>query len=326
MALALLTLTTLACRPADAPRDAGVRGLQDGGREVVLGRCPTTGAGAMEGDVCFTVTPAEAGLPAEGSGATVPQYALRPPANARGQLVLFFNGSGGSPRAGTGTSAGSFYGVARAQGFHVLAVSYLSGTAVGSLCRNDDACFEPTRATILTGIEQPGASTSLGEVAPDEGVFERVVATLRLLEAGDPMGGWARYLDASVTGDAERAIRWESVVVSGHSQGGGHAALIAKRQKVARAVMLASPCDGDGAAVASWLSSATGWKTPPSDLRGLWTVGDTTCPRAPETWRALGMAASARRDDGPLCAGETAHAAPLRCASNASTWATMLTQ
>jgi hypothetical protein len=304
-------------------QDGGLRG--DAGAAIQLRACPTTGAGAMEGDVCFVLTPAETGLPASGAGATVDQYALRPPANARGVLLLFFNGSGGSPRAGVGTSAGSWYGVARAQGLHVLAPSYVSGSAVGQLCANADACFEPTRTSILSGEFVTGSAASLTDLTVDEGAYERIAAALLVLADSDPAGRWGDFLDRAKLPDAEAAIRWDKVMVSGHSQGGGHAALIGKRNQVARVLMLASPCDGVGASVASWLSSAAGWKTDPSTrFFGLWAVGDTTCPRAPDAWRALGMPASARMDTAASCPSDTPHAAPLRCEANAAWWANAL--
>lgn len=73
-------------------------------------------------------------------------------------LLVHFNGSGGSPRGATGTSTGSWYGVARGAGLHVIGVSYASDSAVGSLCQGDDTCSGPTRATILTGVRQRGAA------------------------------------------------------------------------------------------------------------------------------------------------------------------------
>jgi len=280
----------------------------------------------MEGDVCFVMTPAETGLPAEGGGGTVEQYALRPSSSAKGQLLLFFNGSGGSPRAGAGTADGSFYGVARAQGLHVLAPSYLSASAVGVLCGNDDACFEPTRATILTGAFQRGAANILTDVTYEEGAFRRIVAALETLSEQDPAGGWGDFLDRTMLLDAEAAIRWDKVIVSGHSQGGGHAALVGKRQAVKRVVMLASPCDGVSGAAATWLGSAAGYRTSPATaFFGVAAMGDVICPRAPAIWQALGLPSEAQTRDASLCALESAHGAPLGCRQNAARWAALLT-
>jgi hypothetical protein len=305
-----------------ASSDAGRQ--PDGGRPVVLRRCPTAGPGAMEGDECFLLSPVEAGLDAAGTNATVDQYALRPPSGARGTLLVFHNGSGGSPRAGAGSASGSFYGVARAQGLHVLAVSYSSDTAVGQLCSGQDACFEPTRASLLLGDPQVGAASAVNDLTPGEGVFERVVRALLRLAEGDPSGGWEAFVDRAKLPDAEAAIRWESVYVAGHSQGGGHAALVAKRQRVARAVMLAAPCDGSATEAASWLTRSPAWKTEPARLRGLWSRADATCARAAAAWTAMGFLPEHRDEDASVCAGETPHAAPLRCASNAARWAQRL--
>jgi hypothetical protein len=304
--------------------DGGLRG--DAGAQVSLRRCPMSGAGAMEGEVCFVITPAETGLPASGAGATVDQYALRPPSNPRGQLLLFFNGSGGSPRAGTGTSAGSWYGVARAQGLHVLAPSYVSGSAVGTLCGGLDACFEPTRTTILTGDFVAGTPQSLGDITFDEAAFDRIVAALLTLADSDRDGRWSDFLDRTKLPDAEAAIRWDKVIVSGHSQGGGHAALIGKRQSVARVVMLASPCDSVGGTVATWLSNPAGYRTDPTTkFFGLASTGDTICPRAPDAWQALGMPPTAQTRDAVICPLESPHGSALSCDRNASTWARLLT-
>jgi len=320
-----VVLVSVACgRMQSATSDGGVLRGDAGAR--ALRRCPTTGAGAMEGDVCFVVTPAETGLPASGAGATVDQYALRPLSNPRGLLLLFFNGSGGSPRAGTGTSAGSWYGVARARGLHVLAPSYVSGSVVGALCGGMDACFEPTRTTILTGELVTGTPESLSDVTFDEAAFDRIASALVSLATFDPEGQWGDFIDRSKLPDAEAAIRWDKVIVSGHSQGGGHAGLIGKRQRVARVVMLASPCDAAGGAVATWLSSPAGYKTDPATkFFGLASVGDTTCPRAPDAWQALGMPAAAQTRDAQVCPLESPHGSPLSCDRNAMRWAQVLT-
>jgi hypothetical protein len=316
--LGLVAVSLMACGKSGAvPTDGGI--------VEQLRACPTTGSGAMEGDVCFVVTPAETGLAADGINATVDQYALRPPSGARGVLLVHFNGSGGSPRGATGTSTGSWYGAARGAGLHVIGVSYVSDSAVGSLCQGDDACFEPTRATILTGVKQTGAAAGLPSLTTDDGAFVRVAKLLATLSLRDPDGGWERFVDASLMPDAERAIRWENVFVSGHSQGGGHAALVGKRNAVARVVMLASPCDslrsGQGA---SWLNTASGYATPPATrFFGLGVTGDMTCDAFATNWAQLGMPARAQLL-GSSCAGETAHSAPLRCANNAASWSELL--
>ncbi|MDP1826852.1 MAG: hypothetical protein Q8L48_26505 [Archangium sp.] len=287
--------------------------VSDGG----LRQCPAAG-----GEHCFLLTPAESGL--AGEGADVDQYALRPPTGARGQLLVFLNGSGGAPLAGAAGLEHSWYGVARAEGLHVLGVSYRSGAAVATLCQGDDACFEPTRVSQVTGVLQPGAASALSGLLADEGIEVRLVAALRGLAQRDPDGGWGDFLDSPDGGATE--VRWERLFVSGHSQGGGHAALLGKRHLVARVLMLASPCDAlsDGQ-LASWLSDATGWVTPPSTRYfGLWAQGDGTCAAAPAAWERLGMPDAARDVSADVCAGQAPHSAPLTCVTNEARWRAML--
>lgn len=320
-AAGLVVLGVMACNRATVGPNVPV----DGGVVEALRSCPTSGAGAMEGDTCFVVNPAETGLPADGAGATVDQYALRPPTGGRGELVVHFNGSGGSPRGATGTATGSWYGAARGAGFHVLGVSYSSGSAVGSLCQGADACFEPTRTAILTGVAQTGAAAELSDITLDEGAFTRIARLLVTLALRDPSGEWGRFIDETKLPDAEQAIRWEKVFVSGHSQGGGHAALIGKRNAVARVIMLAAPCDalrsGQGA---SWLDGSSGYATPPATkFFGLGVMADTTCDAFATNWLKLGMPSSAQVI-GSGCAGESAHSAPLNCANNAVHWSALL--
>jgi len=165
-------------RDASAPVDGGTSALRP---------CPTA---MPEG--CFALTPAESGLPAGGTNANVDQYALRPTAApARERLLLFFNGSGGSPPGPATSGAVNWYTVAGDAGLHVLGVSYASNEAVGRLCAgaSREACFVPTRETILRGAFQPGAAEALSSITPDEGVYARVAAALDTLDAGDPIGG-----------------------------------------------------------------------------------------------------------------------------------------
>ncbi len=274
--------------------------------------CPSAAGGT-----CFLLTPHETGL--SGEGADVDQYALRPAGGARGRLLVFLNGSGGSPEGGARGVQDSWYGVARAEGLHVLGVSYRSGAAVGALCRGNDACFEPTRVTQLTGVFQPGAASELRDVVTDEGIEVRLASALRVLAERDPDGGWSDFVET------DGGVQWARLFVSGHSQGGGHAALLGKRHAVERVLMLASPCDAltDGTP-ASWLRDSMGWATAPAtQFFGLWSQGDQTCPAAPANWQRMGLPEAARDSVALQCAGETEHGAPLACTNNGERWKVM---
>lgn len=300
----------------DAPTDA----------TKVLRPCPTTGKGAVAGDACFLLTPAESGLPASGVNATVDQYALRPTSGARGKLVVFFNGSGGSPLAGTrGSATANFYATARAAGLHVIALSYRSDDTIGSLCKGDDACFLPTRRTVMTGVFEAGAAPAVAGMAVHEGALPRLVAALATLSALDPSGGWGAFLDVGAAKPADR-VKWSLVMAAGHSQGGGHAALIGKMFAIDRVVALSSPCDQTSTGPASWLDvgKTTYATSPAAAFHGLGAPGDTICSGYPAIWESLGLAAARRHADATVCAGAAPHGASIECPENAPTWTKML--
>lgn len=288
--------------------------------------CPASGKGAVAGPFCYLLTPAESGLPAAGVNAAVDQYALRPASGARGKLLLFFNGSGGSPIAGTrGPPAQNFYATARAAGLHVLAVSYRSDNAIGTLCKGSDACFLPTRETILSGAYQSGASPALSAIADHEGAYARIAAGLQALAERDPQGGWDAFLDSAAAKPSER-IRWTKVIASGHSQGGGHAVAIARSFAVDRVVTLSSPCDQTLVGPATWLNAAkTAFATSPAAaFHGLGAAGDGICPGYAAIWQVLGLAAERKHADAVVCSGSTPHGASIDCAENAPVWSAML--
>jgi pimeloyl-ACP methyl ester carboxylesterase len=72
---------------------------------------------------------------------------------------------------------------------------------------------------------------------------------LQYLSASRPDEGWSRFLTD------EAVINWEKIAVAGQSQGGGHAALIAVRHRVARVICTGSPKDYNQKlnAPAAWL-------------------------------------------------------------------------
>lgn len=313
--------------PPDASeeRDAGATRM-DAGRDA--GSTPTALRPCAVGfDACFFLTPEETGLPATGAGATVDQIALRPSA-PRGELLVFLNGSGGSPRGPVASDPrNNFYTVARDAGLHVLAVSYRSDDPVGRLCPptspTRDACYEPTRRAIVTGVPQEGAAPELAGIEEHEGVYARIAAALRTLAAGDPDGGWNAFIDDAAT-EPGAAIRWDRVFVSGHSQGGGHAALLGKLHGVARVVMLAAPCDSVSSAPASWLTRTAEYRTEAARYVALGALGDPICGTQYAAWDRLGLSDAASDDSAVVCAGEDAHSAPIRCNENAERWSALL--
>ena len=92
---------------------------------------------------------------------------------------------------------------------------------------------ELTRAEILTGQD---LSPYL-EMESDEAIEYRLLALLTYLNTLDSRGGWETFL----TDEGE--IDWRRIAVSGFSQGGGHAGMIARDHAVNRALYFSSGAD-----------------------------------------------------------------------------------
>ncbi len=333
--------------------DAGTTG--DGGTVGTSGPCPKTGAGAIEvtGATCLAVAPTVTGASPAGENATNPSYALAPDTGANGQLVLFLNGSGGHPSDSIANPTQNFYNAAVALGYHVLAVSYRSNETIAQQCACADACYFPTRQSVITGTLEPGSSPDLSNplIRVDESVAGRAALALRWLVANDAAGGWQAFLtSAAATAAPDAQIDWSKVVAAGHSQGGGHAAAVAKLYPVARVLQLSSPCDAVLAAAncshadptlatpATWLSRSNGtWQTPASVFWGLdiktvldgstWVSGDGTCFLHLAVWQAEGLGAAMQNDDAAICGATTSlanHGASLACDQNFANWKAML--
>ncbi len=290
------------------------------------------------GVTCLTVTPAETGAAAAGVNALAPSYALFPATGANGKLVLFLNGSTGHPAESIATPDTNFYTAATSLGYAVLALSYRSDQEVATLCAGVDACFFPTRQTIIAGVYQTGAAATLQDVTLDEGITDRAVLALRWLGEHDAGHAWSSFLQSADGGsDPGAELAWGNIVVAGHSQGGGHAAAIGKLFAVNRVLQLSATCDEVKGVPATWLMGTTGtWKTKPALLYygldvattfsgGVPTGGDTTCPTHALGWQSLGMTAARSDDAGGTCSTVAlVHNASILCADNEAAWQSML--
>ena len=112
---------------------------------------------------------------------------------------------------------------------------------------SDADCFENVRREI---IDCTGRS-SLLSVNRANSMENRLLKLLQYLHQQKPGEGWNQFYDAS------GQLIWEKLVLSGHSQGGGHAGVMAKYRRVARVVFFASPKDYSNALrkPAAWINA-----------------------------------------------------------------------
>ena len=190
------------------------------------------------------------------------------------RLFVHLSGSYGRP-----TNSLLVLREAATQGLHAIGLAYPNVPTVDSLCTDssDAACYEKVRLEIIDGTDR----TSLVSVDRSNSVENRLVLALNYLQAQFPAEGWGQYLVGG-------APKWDSVVISGHSQGGGHAALMARDRLMARVCMFASPKDYSSffKAPAVWQSAAH--VTPTNRYYGFNHLQDSQAVTL-RNWRALGL-------------------------------------
>jgi len=141
----------------------------------------------------------------------------------RDVLWLHLGGSGGQP------SNTENIGVAAAsQGYRYISLAYPNEPSIGARCTCPDGprpanCEELVRHEVLTGDDV----TPWYEMQSDEAIVPRLVALLKYMHVQQPNAGWDRFVE----GDEPR---WSRIAVSGFSQGGGMAGLIARDHEVDR--------------------------------------------------------------------------------------------
>jgi hypothetical protein len=119
-------------------------------------------------------------------------------------------------------------------GLDVISLSYPNDVAAFSMSNSTDINgFNDFRDEICFGNQ----ISSVVDVNVLNCITTRATKLLIYLKNNYPNENWGQYLTASNT------ILWNKVIVSGHSQGSGHACYIAKRFLTDRVVMFSGPND-----------------------------------------------------------------------------------
>ena len=186
---------------------------------------------------------------------------LEPGAETRGALFLMLPGTDGAPIVYEEITE-----VAGELGFHAIGLTYNNGEAINELCALtlDSDCHGKVRREVIFGED----TSDLVEVDFTHSILNRLVRLLEYLELQYPEEGWGQYLDPA-TGEPD----WEKVVVAGHSQGAGHAGLLAKTYLVDRVILIAgTDWWGLGQRPSDWILEAGA--TPPERIFGYGHVDD----------------------------------------------------
>lgn len=169
-------------------------------------------------------------------------------------------------------------------GYYSINLMYPNSWTVGSLCNfsEDSECFEKVRLEIIDGQDR----TNKVNVNRSNSIENRLIKLLIYLNNNHPEQNWSQFLTAS------DEIIWSKIIVSGFSQGGGHAGVIAKYHLVGRVAFFASPKDYSDYfnAPAAWLYDTH--MTPAEKYFGFNHFEDGPAEQL-EIWSALRMPDSA---------------------------------
>lgn len=152
----------------------------------------------------------------------------------RHELLLWLTGTGGKGRAAEG-----FSHLAADLGYHVVTLMYPNDIPA-SVCANDSnpKSFEDFRMTIIQGgVAALYDGRKAMTIERAECIENRLIKLLQHLQKLRPKENWTQFLNEN------DSIKWESVAVAGQSQGGGHAALIGIKHRVARVMCFGAPKD-----------------------------------------------------------------------------------
>lgn len=155
-------------------------------------------------------------------------------APGRQELLLWLTGTGGK-----GHDARGLANLAADLGYHVITLMFPNDIPA-SACANDanPNSFENFRMAIIRGgraTYQNGRKEIL--IERSESIENRLIKVLQYLQQKRPKENWVQFLNE------DGSIKWASIAVAGQSQGGGHAALIGIRHRVARVLCFGAPKD-----------------------------------------------------------------------------------
>ncbi len=161
----------------------------------------------------------------------------------KNQLFVFFPGTGG-----VAFNYLEINNTAADLGFHAVNLTYPNNEAVNDLCGFPNTnldCYGNVRLEIKDGIDR----TSLVNISRANSIENRLIKLLIYLRNNAPNDNWGQFLINDET------LNWSKIIVSGHSQGGGHAGIIGRYHSVVRVVMFAA-MDFNGLAnsPANWIA------------------------------------------------------------------------
>ncbi len=226
------------------------------------------------------------------------------PAREREPLFLFLPGTNMEP-----DKQASILLTAASTGYRTIGLSYDNQVKALDACATDNACGDNCRGEmreeVIRGIDVADAPI---DVASGDSIVVRLYRLLEHMDTIDPSGGWADYYIPTTADPKPRDILWENIIVSGFSQGAGHAAMISRHKQVHGLFVIdgaSGTCDGAlGPEPAEWMTDGVDASAgrPKYGIRHDHGTGDTTTT---DSWEALGLGTSLNSVDCTLLGCDT---------------------
>jgi hypothetical protein len=206
------------------------------------------------------------------------QIFINPTCPSKDKLLLHLVGSYDDTESTT-----LFPSLAADSGFHVIVLHYPNLIPVTTQCRNntDIDCHWKYRQELTFGEDTHSVLT----VDTSNCILNRFEKVVQYLDANFSSENWNSFL---LNGDS---INWPKITISGHSQGGGHAAFMGKHFDLDRVIMFASPNEYSAtySAAAPWISMPG--ITPASKHYGMGNLYDDAIDFSEQylVWNGLNM-------------------------------------
>jgi hypothetical protein len=196
------------------------------------------------------------------------------------RILLWLAGTNGTPLS----IPAELFNTALAQGYRVIALSYITVPAVSQVCVGDVLssnvnCAEQFRRRRIYG---DNTFPSIAD-EPQDAIISRLSKLLQWLNTHDADGKWSNYLSADGA-----TPKWSTLAISGQSQGGGMAEFIGQRESVARVISFSGGWDYANARekkIAGWYSKTSA--TPMEKWYATYNVNENAAAQIREISTAL---------------------------------------
>ncbi len=163
------------------------------------------------------------------SSTDLDHYVVRNNKTHLNKLLLFIGGSFSVPK-----DYNFICDQAATFGLDVVSLSYPNNVAAASLgTSTDPLIFDNYRDEICFG----NAVSNVVSVDVLNSINTRATNLIQYLKVTFPNENWGQYLTSGNT------LQWSKIILSGHSQGSGHACYLGKKNLADRVVMLSGPND-----------------------------------------------------------------------------------